>query len=190
MAIDQRRMTTTLRDVAERAGVSISTASRALTGTRRVHPELIDRVETAASDLGYRPNQAARSLRMARTMTFGVIFNRLESPVMLDLLDGLNAGSADREYTLLVTSARGDMTVYRHLIRRLFERETGLKPVLPRRVRFGLKAWNYFPGCVKGDQLGGDLLGRPSNPSLGTRPLLRTQSGQSGRSVRGAAVKR
>ncbi len=122
MATEERRITVTLRDVAEQAGVSISTASRALTGTRRVHPELIERVESAASDLGYRPNQAARSLRMARTMTFGVIFNRLESPVMLDLLDGLNAGSAERDYTLLVTSARNDPTVYRHLIRRLFER--------------------------------------------------------------------
>jgi LacI family transcriptional regulator len=122
MATEERRVTVTLRDVAEQAGVSISTASRALTGTRRVHPELITRVEDAARDLGYRPNQAARSLRMARTQTFGVIFNRLESPVMLDLLDGLNAGSAERDYTLLVTSARGDASVYRHLMRRLFER--------------------------------------------------------------------
>jgi LacI family transcriptional regulator len=122
MTIEERRATVTLRDVAEQAGVSISTASRALTGTRRVHPELIARVEAAARDLGYRPNQAARSLRMARTQTFGVIFNRLESPVMLDLLDGLNAGSAERDYTLLVTSARDDASVYRRLMQRLFER--------------------------------------------------------------------
>lgn len=58
----------TLRDAAERAGVSVSTASRALNGKRRVNRELVARVRSAADAVGYQPNLATRSLRTARTM--------------------------------------------------------------------------------------------------------------------------
>lgn len=118
----KRRGIVTLREVAAEAGVSVSTASRALTGRRRVRPEVSDRVHDAAERLGYRPNEAARSLRMSRSLTLGAVFPTLESPVALDLIDGLVAGSHDRGYSLLITSARGQADLYRLHVQRFFER--------------------------------------------------------------------
>ncbi len=63
----------TLRDVAEGAGVHVSTASRALnTATRSiVNPKTATRVLAAAKRLGYRPHPIARGLRTNRTLTVG-----------------------------------------------------------------------------------------------------------------------
>lgn len=122
MTEPQNHHTTTLRDVAVHAGVSTSTASRALNGGHHVSEELLDRVLSSARELSYSANEAARGLRMARTLTFGVVFQRLDSPVQLDVLSGMTAGSDERGYSLLLTNARGDQDQYRLLIRRLFER--------------------------------------------------------------------
>jgi LacI family transcriptional regulator len=63
----------TLRDVAQLAGVSITTVSHALNGTRFVQPETAARVFSAVRQLGYLPNPAARSLRTRSSRTIGVI---------------------------------------------------------------------------------------------------------------------
>lgn len=57
----------TLQDIADRLGVSRSTASFAITGRGRVSPEMRRRVLEVAEELGYRPNTVARNLRGART---------------------------------------------------------------------------------------------------------------------------
>ena len=69
-----------IRDVASRAGVSPATASRALNGSVTVSDELRSRVLDAASALGYRPNNLARSLRRQRTETIGVIVSDIANP--------------------------------------------------------------------------------------------------------------
>ena len=120
----KRREIVTLRDVAAEAGVSVSTASRALTGRRRVRTDVATRVQETAERLGYRPNEAARSLRMSRSLTFGAVFPSLETPVSLDLIDGLVAGSHDGGYSLLITSARSQPELYRLHVQRFFERRT------------------------------------------------------------------
>jgi DNA-binding LacI/PurR family transcriptional regulator len=112
----------TLRDVARRAGVDVSTASRALSGRRHVTEPLAVRVQRAAEAQGYSPNQAARSLRLARTLTLGIVFGRLQSPISLELLEGLGSRADEAGYSLMVTVARGAPEQYRTLVRRLFER--------------------------------------------------------------------
>ncbi|MFD8235396.1 LacI family DNA-binding transcriptional regulator [Streptomyces sp. NPDC059696] len=81
----------TIRDVAERAGVSKSLVSLVLRGSDQVRPEKRDAVLRAAGELGYRPNAAARSLSERRTRTVGVLLNDLRNPWFVDLLDGLNS---------------------------------------------------------------------------------------------------
>src|SRR5579862_3617099 len=81
----------TLRDVARRAGVDVSTASRALTGSRNVTAPLATRVRGAAAALGYSPNHAARSLRLSHSMTLGVVFGRFQNPLLLELIEGLSS---------------------------------------------------------------------------------------------------
>ena len=62
-----------IKDVAERAGVSYTTVSHVINGTRTVSPETTERVKSAIAEIGYVPSFTARSLRKGRTKTIGVI---------------------------------------------------------------------------------------------------------------------
>jgi LacI family transcriptional regulator len=66
-----------LRQVAQRSGVSVSTASRALSGSSRVSEETVAKVRAAAAELGYRPNASARALRTARSAFIGLVVTNL-----------------------------------------------------------------------------------------------------------------
>lgn len=74
----------TLEDVAAFAGVSRSTASRALNGDPNVSRQAREAVTAAARDLGYSPNQAARSLVTRRTGAVGVVLSEPEELVLAD----------------------------------------------------------------------------------------------------------
>ena len=119
----EQKRNVTLRDVADLAGVSVSTASRVLTGQVSVKREMTLLVRDAAEQLGYRPNVAARGLRLSRSLTLGAIFNRLDSPLTRTLLTGLEVGARERDYALLLTTASGDPAVFRTLMERLLERQ-------------------------------------------------------------------
>ena len=62
-----------IKDVAKRAGVSISTVSHALNGTKSVGEDLVKRVKIAAQELNYEVDPVARSMRKKNTRTIGVI---------------------------------------------------------------------------------------------------------------------
>jgi LacI family transcriptional regulator len=111
----------TLHHVAARAGVSIATVSRALNGLP-VAPDNQQRVEKAAAELGYVPNEAARSLRSDRTLTLGLIFFQLGPNRGVDLLDEIGATVEQGGYSLLISTARGDPNNYSILMRRFLER--------------------------------------------------------------------
>jgi LacI family transcriptional regulator len=85
----------TIRDVAARSGVSVSTASKALNGKGRLKADTRRRVIMAAEQLMFAPNQLARGLVGGRTYTIGMItsdkFGRLCGPVMLGAEDALGA---------------------------------------------------------------------------------------------------
>lgn len=72
-----RPMAVTLIDVADAAGVSRSTASRALSGSSLISAETRSAVEEAARSLGYRPNRAASALRSNRSHLIGLVMNNL-----------------------------------------------------------------------------------------------------------------
>jgi DNA-binding LacI/PurR family transcriptional regulator len=126
------RRNVTIKDVARLAGVSISTASRALSGAGGVSRTLVLKVESAADKLDYRPNAAARGLRKARTATLGIIFNNLRGPGQLDLLKGIGSACNQAGFLLLSADADGDHAAYLQLIHRFFEqRIEGLFLVSP-----------------------------------------------------------
>ena len=81
----------TIRDVAERAGVSKSLVSSVLQGKGRVSDASRDAIQQAIAELGYRPNSRARALSRQRSDTVGVIINDLSNPWFIDLLAGLAA---------------------------------------------------------------------------------------------------
>ena len=73
-------MAVTLKDVAERAGVSRSAVSRTFTDGASVSPKTRAKVEKAAKDLGYAPNALASSLTTGRTKLIGLIVEQLPQP--------------------------------------------------------------------------------------------------------------
>ena len=73
MARDVTRRAVTIRDVADRAGVAISTVSHAFSGRRTISPSTRERVLRAAEELDYDPNPSARSLRTGRCGIVGLV---------------------------------------------------------------------------------------------------------------------
>ncbi len=69
-----------LMDVARRAGVGAATVSRVINGGQNVSTRTMAAVQKAIEELGYHPNQAARSLKGARTKTIGLIIPSVADP--------------------------------------------------------------------------------------------------------------
>ncbi|MFT4305565.1 MAG: LacI family DNA-binding transcriptional regulator, partial [Microbacterium sp.] len=96
----------TLKDVAEHAGVSISTASNALTGARTVSAGSIERVLRSAAELGYQRNEAARTLRTGLRNTIGLVVPDVTNPFwggMIGTIEHL-AGAAGFQVALTNTA--------------------------------------------------------------------------------------
>ena len=77
----------TARDVAARAGVSISAVSRTFTDGASVSPGTRGRVLAAARELGYRPNVLAQSLMTGRTKLIGLVSNNFDNPAFMEIFD-------------------------------------------------------------------------------------------------------
>ena len=77
----------TLKDVAERAGVSRSAVSRTFTDGASVSEKMRAKVERAADELGYSPNALASSLTTGRTKLIGLIANNFQNPLFLEVFD-------------------------------------------------------------------------------------------------------
>ncbi|PZF77535.1 transcriptional regulator [Aestuariivirga litoralis] len=83
--ISARRLTA--REVAARAGVSVSAVSRTFTAGASVSPATRQRVLAAARELGYRPNLLAQSLMTGRTKLIGLVSNNFDNPAFMEIFD-------------------------------------------------------------------------------------------------------
>ena len=92
----------TIRDVAQRAGVSVATASRVLNGKQVVNSDTRDRILTIMAELGFTPSPAARRLSLGRTMTVGVVVSFLTRPQAVERLRGVDTVLADTEFDLVI----------------------------------------------------------------------------------------
>ncbi|MDE0546652.1 LacI family DNA-binding transcriptional regulator [Microbacterium sp. C7(2022)] len=110
-----------IRDVAERAGVSISTVSNALNRPHMVSDALAERVRTAADQLGYVPLQAAQQLRAGRSGLLGMTVINIANPFFADMVAGAEDAASAAGLRILVGNSSDDAAKERdHL--ELFER--------------------------------------------------------------------
>lgn len=93
---DQSMAAVTLKDVAERAGVSRSAVSRTFTDGASVSAKTRAKVEKAALEMGYAPNALASSLTTGRTKLIGLIANNFHNPLILEVFDLFTRGLQDR----------------------------------------------------------------------------------------------
>lgn len=113
----------TINDVAERAGVSRATASRALAGYGVVNSETRARVLEAALALGYVPNVVARSMRAGSTKTIGLIITQVGLSVFdLAVRVVIDVAHA-RGYQVLVANTNEDLLAERDAVRVMLEKQ-------------------------------------------------------------------
>lgn len=101
-------MAATLKDVAQRAGVSTSAVSRTFTDGASVSQKMRRKVEKAASELGYSPNFLARSLTTRRTKMIGLVSNNFRNPIFLEVFDLFTRGLQDRGLRPLLVNLSGE----------------------------------------------------------------------------------
>ena len=101
----------TLSDVAKVAGVSLSTASRAINGSkdRTVNPELRERVLAAAAELRYAPNAAAQAIARGRSTTLSLIVHDLTDPYFSSIAAGVSRAARAAGSTVILGIAEHDL---------------------------------------------------------------------------------
>ena len=107
----EERPLPTLEDLARAAGVSRSTASRAINGGSRVSPEAQAAVNAAIVELGYTPNRAARSLVTRRAGSVALVIPEPDARVMMDpyfaaVVTGVNQALRDTDLQLVLLMSR------------------------------------------------------------------------------------
>ncbi|MFD4125306.1 LacI family DNA-binding transcriptional regulator [Streptomyces globisporus] len=98
----------TLKDVAERAGVSIKTVSNVVRNAPRVSDATRVRVMEAVGELGYRPNASARRLRTGRSGLIALAVPDLTTPYFAELAHHVAREASGRGFTVLIEETRGD----------------------------------------------------------------------------------
>lgn len=108
----------TMRDVADRAGVGLATVSRVVNGAPGVAPDLAEKVRAAASELGYRHDATASSLRRAdrRTDTVALVLEDVANPFSSALQRAVTDAAGERGVLVLSGSSDEDPTRERDLV--------------------------------------------------------------------------
>lgn len=98
----------TMDDVARSAGVSTSTVSHVLNGTRKVSPATVQAVQRAIQALGYTPNTLARSLARSSTSTIGVAISALSNHYFSETVHAIETECARHGYMMLFVDTHDD----------------------------------------------------------------------------------
>lgn len=97
----------TIRTIAERCGLSVAAVSRALNGRSGISEERAEQVRRIAQELGYQPNEAARTLKTNRSNLIGVLYNNLIAHEFFSqVLEGLRSAAEQAGYEILFLSMR------------------------------------------------------------------------------------
>lgn len=99
---------TTIREVAESAGVSYATVSHVINNTRLVSPETRERVLAAMDALNYRPNALARSLRQGKTNTLGLVLPDSANPFFAEISRSIEAEAFKKGYSVFLCNTELD----------------------------------------------------------------------------------
>lgn len=139
-------MTSSIKDVARVAGVSVATVSRALSGSTVVSPELTARIQAAIHETGYRPNLSARRLRSRDSGTIGLIVADIRNPFFTAVSRAVEdeAYRAGLRVILCNTDENPEKeTMYLNLMEE--ERVTGVifAPTRQTADQLALQAWSF-----------------------------------------------
>ncbi len=113
----------TMKDIAKLAGVSTSTVSHVINKTRFVSEEISERVNNAAKELNYyAPSALARSLKINRTKTIGMLVTTSTNPFFGEVVKGVERSCYHKGYSLILCNTEGDNERMRHSINTLMQK--------------------------------------------------------------------
>lgn len=112
-----------IREVAQKAGVSIATVSRTVNRVRSVRPDIAARVWSAIEEVGYVPDTQARALVSGRSRILGLIVSDIANPFFPELIQGFEQVAVCAGFEVLLGSTNYDPTVMASVVRRLIERK-------------------------------------------------------------------
>lgn len=116
----------TIYDVAELAGVSPSTVSRALGKPGRISAATETRIRAAAEQLSFRINPMARALHTGRTHTLALVVADITNPVIFDIVRGAEQAASAGGYTLIITESQESGEAEAEAVRRLLPSVDGV----------------------------------------------------------------
>ncbi|MEU6259408.1 LacI family DNA-binding transcriptional regulator [Streptomyces sp. NPDC047043] len=125
-------MTPTLTDVARRANVALSTASRAFSDPQRVGPESLRKVLEAAQELGYEPPAPRPVEALSDTATVSVVVPDISNPVFGTFVKAAQTQGWHRRLTIVLADTDFDPDHEREVIAQLSDRSAGLIVCSPR----------------------------------------------------------
>lgn len=176
----------THKDVAERAGVSVATVSYVLNnGPRPVAPETRVRVEEAIAELGYYPNELARSLRLQQSSTIGLILPNVMNPVFGEIAHELENICTQEGFLVLLCNSDRQHDREEHFIQMLRAKQVDgvvitphrepvalIKPLLEARIPV-IVLEHDLPGvhCIMLDELQGGRIATQHLIELGHRRI-------------------
>jgi LacI family transcriptional regulator len=105
-----------IRDVADRAGVSLGTVSNALNRPDRVAQPTLERVRAAIEELGFIRNEAARQLRTGRSRTIALLVLDVGNPFFTDVARGVERVTTQRGLSLILSSSDSTTDRQRHYL--------------------------------------------------------------------------
>lgn len=185
----------TRKDVAEQAGVSVAVVSYVINdGPRPVSPHTRAKVERAIEELGYYPNELARSLRLQQSSTIGLVIPNLTNPVYAEIATSMEAMCTREGYLVLLGNSGRDPVRENKLVRMLRAKQVDGVVMIPtqdpkdviallnqaRIPRVVLEHDLPDQHCIIVDDLAGGRLGTEHLLNLGHRRIAlirRTPSG-------------
>ncbi len=121
----------TMRDVAQRAGVSAKTVSRVVNNDRYVSADVRDRVERAIRDLQYVPNMLAVTFRTGRDAAIGVAVPGVADPFFAGIIDAVEREASRRGAAVIVTSVGWEPSRERQSIEAVLHRRVAGMIICP-----------------------------------------------------------
>ena len=121
----KQKSKSTIKEVAERAGVSTATVSRVITGKDVVSPGRRKRVDRAIEELSFHPNRAARELRAGAELKIGVVLSKIQNPFFTSCLAGIESVLQSSDYFLILGNSKEDPRIEKMYLNALISEGVG-----------------------------------------------------------------
>ncbi len=112
----------TIADISRIAGVSTSTVSHVINGTRHVNTDTKNKVLKAIEQTGYTQNFVAKSLKKSKTKTIGLIVSDFSNPFFIEVINGIEYEAYRKGYTLILSDSNDDVQREFEMVRNFYER--------------------------------------------------------------------